>query len=351
MKVEKGGKRYFGIRLKMARKMAGLSMDELVEKMGGIVTKQSLSKYERGLMNPSSTVLIALSKALNVKPDHFYRRSNLNLSGLQFRKKSELNKKEIERIKFKSVEYLERYHELENLLGINNKFSVSLKIRKINSIEDAENAAIELRTEWGLGISPIPNLLELLEEKNIKIMKIQSNEKFDGLKAEINGNPVIVINENKPIDRKRFTVAHELSHLLFEFNEKGNKEELCHLFAGAFLLPSEVLKRELLGKRSKITFWELKELKQMYGVSFQVILHRAKVNGIISENAYKSIYSEMKKNDWINVEPVQYKIEDDSNRFLQLLIYSVTEGLISESKAASLFNISLPEFRRSSRIN
>ena len=347
---KKGERNYFSVRLKMARKMAGLSMDELVDRIDGLVSKQALSKYERGLMNPSSTVLIALSNALNVKPDHFYRRSDLNLYGLQFRKKSELNKKEIERIKFKAVEYLERYNELENILGINNKFSVSLKIKEINSVEDAENAALELRQKWGLGISPIPNLLELMEEKNIKIVKIASDKKFDGLKAELNGNPVIVLNENKPVDRIRFTAAHELSHILFKFDKKGKKEELCHLFAGAFLLPSEMLKRELLGKRTRITFWELKEMKSVYGVSFQVILKRALALNIISESSYSTMHGEMKRNNWLNEEPVSYSINDDSNRFLQLLIYSVSEGLISESKAASLLNSTILEFRRISAV-
>ena len=55
-----------GSRLRQFRLALGLSMDELVAAMGGVVTKQSLSKYERGLSMPTAAVLRGLSKALGV---------------------------------------------------------------------------------------------------------------------------------------------------------------------------------------------------------------------------------------------------------------------------------------------
>lgn len=66
-------KQIFSQRLKSARLINGLSMDSLCEKMNHIVSKQSISKYEKGIMMPDSTILIALSKALNVSVDFFFR--------------------------------------------------------------------------------------------------------------------------------------------------------------------------------------------------------------------------------------------------------------------------------------
>ncbi len=64
----------FGERLRAARAMAGLSQEELSARMGGKVTKQAISKYEKGLMMPeASTTLIALSDALAVSVDYFFR--------------------------------------------------------------------------------------------------------------------------------------------------------------------------------------------------------------------------------------------------------------------------------------
>ena len=39
----------------------------------------------------------------------------------------------------------------------------------MKEVADAENAARAIRTHWGLGIDPIPNLSELLEERGIEI--------------------------------------------------------------------------------------------------------------------------------------------------------------------------------------
>ena len=63
----------FAQRLKQARILKQLSMDQLVSKIGGLVSKQAISKYESGQMMPSDDVLCALCVALGVEPDYFYR--------------------------------------------------------------------------------------------------------------------------------------------------------------------------------------------------------------------------------------------------------------------------------------
>ena len=78
----------FSQRLKSARIMKGYSMDVLCEQMGNSVSKQSISKYETGKMMPDSTVLIALSNALSVSIDYFFRPYQYELINIVFRKKS-----------------------------------------------------------------------------------------------------------------------------------------------------------------------------------------------------------------------------------------------------------------------
>jgi transcriptional regulator with XRE-family HTH domain len=95
----------FGERLVSARKMAGLSLAALAEKTGNLVTRQSINKYEKGKMNPGSDALMALSHALGVKPDYFFRESNVALSDMEFRKKSRLSAKESESIKHRTLEF------------------------------------------------------------------------------------------------------------------------------------------------------------------------------------------------------------------------------------------------------
>ncbi|MCX6567815.1 MAG: XRE family transcriptional regulator, partial [Candidatus Aminicenantes bacterium] len=56
----------FGVRLKAARKMAGLSMEDLAQKLGGMVTKQAIGKYEKGRMMPTPEVMERLIKVLQI---------------------------------------------------------------------------------------------------------------------------------------------------------------------------------------------------------------------------------------------------------------------------------------------
>ena len=71
-------------RIKIARHLRGLSMEELSEKMDRIVTRQSISKYEKGLMKPSPEVLEAMCRALDLPVDYFYEKS-VNICNVSFR--------------------------------------------------------------------------------------------------------------------------------------------------------------------------------------------------------------------------------------------------------------------------
>ena len=339
----------FGNRLRSARKMAGLSMEDLVKKAEGIVTKQAISKYENGMMKPSSDVLICLAKALGIKPEYFYRYPKIELSGIRFRKKSKLSVKKIESLKQRIIDFLERYIELETILGAQEKFNNPMVNIPVNSLENVENAANKLREEWSLGLAPITNLLELLEENGIKVYEVQNTKDFDGLSAYIGDLHVIVINKDLSTDRIRFTAAHELAHILCDYPEGSQKEKLCHAFAGAFLLPKEILERELMKKREQITLWELEEIKQLYGISMQAIVKRAHMLGIVSNFYYRNFQVMLNQKGWKTKEPFEYEGNEKAMRFKQLLHYAVSEEIITLSRGAELANMNLVDFEENVR--
>ena len=339
----------FGNRLKSARKMAGLSMEGLVKKTGGVVTKQSISKYEKGMMKPSSDVLISLASSLGVKPEYFFRHTAIELSGIQFRKRAKLAAKKIESLRQRTIDFLERYIELETILGLQENFVNPLINASIKNYNDVENSAIQLRNDWNLGLAPITNLLELLEENRIKVYEVQNVEDFDGLSARVGNVHVIVINKDLSTDRIRFTVAHELAHILCKFPTGSREEKLCHTFAGAFLLPKSVLERELLKKREQISLWELEEIKQLYGISIQAIVKRAHILGIVSDFYYRNFQMMINQKGWRRKEPVEYVGREEAIRFKQLLHYAVNEEIITLSRGAELANLSLSQFKEDVR--
>ena len=341
----------FGERLKNARKMAGLSMEALAKKAEDLISKQAIGKYEKGKMKPSGEVLMALSRALGVKPDYFFRFPSVRLSNLEFRKKSSLRVKEQNRIKHKALDFLERYFEIEDILETRVAFKnpIPSKNRQVLNISDVENAAMTLRNKWDLGTAPVTNLMELLEHKGVRIFEIETNDKFHGISAWADEIPVIAVRAQDGLVRKRFTIAHEFGHILLDFNPDEDPkagEKLCHEFAGAFLLPEIIIKAELGEHRGRIALLELKKLKGIYGISIQAIMDRAERLGIISAYNYKNFCIMVNRRGWKKDEPGSYERKERANRLKQLVYHAAAEDIITFSRAAELLNMPLSELRK-----
>ena len=288
-------KNILGVRLKLARKMAGMSLQDLSDQLGNLVTKQALNKYEQGLMKPTSGVILALSKSLNVKPDYFLKKKSIELKEIYFRKKVSLSKKIEESIIEKVRDYVERFLEIENILCINSIFNNPLKKILIKDYNDAEVASQKLRESWELGLNPIPNLVEMLEMNSVKVYLIDEVDDIDGVSFIASKNiPVVIVNtRSKSVERIRFTIIHELAHLLLKFDKDikiDNKsiEKFCHRFSSCFLIPSKKVKEMIGGShRNYIAINELITIKEYYGISIRAIVHRLLEMNIISQSYYQ----------------------------------------------------------------
>jgi Zn-dependent peptidase ImmA (M78 family) len=290
---------------------------------------------------------------LGVKPDYFFRPQKVSLGELEFRKKSRLGRKEEERIKYRTLDFLERYLEIEDILGDTAVFKNPLSDPNVSRPEDAEKAAIEVRRKWKLGEAPISNLMELIEDRGIRIHEIETDDNFIGISAWTGDIPVISVRRQDDLLRKRFTISHELGHILLKIdkrNEAKSREKLCHIFAGAFLLPEKVIKAELGENRNKIALWELKKIKGIYGISIQAIMARARHLEIISEHTYRNFCINVNTQGWKTEEPGEYLGKEHANRFDQLVYRAAAEEIITFSRAAELLNQPLSEFRRAFQI-
>ena len=85
------GNEVFSRRLRSVRQMRGLSIDSLCGRLKNAVSRQSLSKLEKGKMMPDSTTLIALSWALDISVDYFFRPYIISLDDIEIRSKCKLN--------------------------------------------------------------------------------------------------------------------------------------------------------------------------------------------------------------------------------------------------------------------
>lgn len=344
----------FGVRLKLARKMAGMSLQDLSDALVNKVSKQALNKYEQGQMNPTSEVLLAIAKALNLTPDYLLKKGGVELGEVLFRKKASLSKKDEEAVVEQVRDYVERYLEIEGILGIENSFKNPLRNLPLQNKADVQATAKLLRKVWQLGDDPIPNLVEMLELKGIKVLLIQAVDEIDGLAVLTStGIPVVVVNiKGKSIERIRFTIIHELAHLLLNLTEltgddHKKTEELCHFFSTCFLVPAERLIQMIGGgKRTYISINELVNIKEYYGISIRAIVHRLRQLEVITDNYYQRWVVYMSKTYGSKNEPGMYKGEEKSKGFEQLINRALSEGIISISKAAALCNTDVNRLRK-----
>ncbi|OGT54715.1 MAG: transcriptional regulator, partial [Gammaproteobacteria bacterium RIFCSPHIGHO2_12_FULL_42_10] len=272
-----------GSRIQRARKASGLSLRELGDRVQ--LSHAGIKKYEDSEATPSSDMLIKLAKALNVRVEYFFRPDRFTLEKIQYRKHADISDRDLEEITAKILDQIERRVELESMFPLPPIAEFSMTPKKITGYDDIENVADNIRKQWKLGIEPIPDLIDIFEEHGIKVFEIDNQQypKFDGLSATINKMPIIVIGNQWPGDRQRFTLAHELGHLVLHgtFHPDLDEEKCCDRFAGAFLMPKEVLANIIGAHRNFIEPRELAILKQEFGVSMLSILHRAEDTGII----------------------------------------------------------------------
>jgi Zn-dependent peptidase ImmA (M78 family)/transcriptional regulator with XRE-family HTH domain len=334
--------------------MAGLSLQEVADRLDNSITKQALHKYEQGKSVPDSEGLLRLATVLDVRPDYFTRTNALELQGVEFRKRTKLTKTEEASILARATDFFERYIELETLTDHRDKFNNPLQGMAVSTKVDVETAAEQLRQAWHLGTDPIPNVVEMLEDHGLKVYQLNAPETFDGLAACIaddsgKENPVIVINTCFDVVRQRFTAIHELAHRSLCFSSAigpRDLENLCHCFAGAFLIPRERFISAMSPSRKRISVRELQEMKAYYGVSMQAIMRRARDLDVIDDAMYTGFSIYFNKQGWRKNEPGTYKGEERAMRFQRLLHRAAAEGTISLNKAASLNGQTQADFRK-----
>lgn len=346
-----------GNRLKRARDALGLSLRDLEAAINGQVSAQAIGKYERDEMMPGSTVLLAMAKALRVSPDFLLSERQVELTGIDFRKAPQAGAKEERAVEASILDQVERYLELEELFPSEDDGWTAPEggAFEIHRIEDAEQAAASLRQLWSLGIDPIPLMAELLEDKGVKVIALDLPESVSGSKAFVrrpqkSDVPVIVVNQHHNGERQRFTLAHELAHLVLRFKglSEADEEKAADRFAGAFLMAKEMMLRLLGGHRTSISLGELAELKKIFKVSIASLAVRCAQLGVLTKAAYGRLWSQIRGFGWngpASSEPNPFPPEVPL-RMERMCMRAVAESAISDAKAAELLGISVRELDR-----
>lgn len=233
---------------------------------------------------------------------------------------------------------------LEKALLVKTETSLNRGNRRpAQTVEAAELTADKVRSRLGVDEGPVLGLIELLERHGVIVLTIDHIEDsgFDGLSGWLDDSrPLIVIRANSPTDRLRFSLAHELGHLMLECGDLpgSERELLAHRFASAFLVPSRAARAELGSTRRNLNLAELGLLKRKYGMSIQAWVRRAFDLGIITEGLYRKLCTELSAKGWRKLEPPKFDFPgvEETSHLKQYTLRALNEGLISAQRAHEL---------------
>ncbi len=342
-------------RLQDFRKMRGMSQAALAEKIETI-TKSSIEKFEKAEMMPSPQTLSSMAEALGVMTDDLIRPYvvNVDYDKVRYRKRSKMPKKEVERLQRLYGNKLERYIEVERLLGAEVSFTLNYEDIPVRKYEDAQYVARRFREDMGWGVAPVISPIQQLEAKGVKVFVLDEeescNKDFDGMCYKEQGLAVVILKKCENTEHDRFTLFHEMGHLLMNtIDQDGNElegkelETLCNAFASEVLFP-EMEFRLQFGATHKIYPDHLKLLQRDWGISCSAQMYKAKDLGMITQNRYIGYCVRLNRNKPLKAYMEKSVFEaEHTSRYQQLVWRAVKELKITRSKAAALLNMPLSE--------
>ena len=131
-----------------------------------------------------------MADALRVELDYFFRPFAFDVQEMKvsFRKKASVGRKDIEALKVNIQDEIERYLEIEEILGDEGDSFEGIPCEQVLlSYEDMVRYAQIVRNKWQLGSDPIANVQDMLEANGVKFITTEGPDGFDGVSGMING--------------------------------------------------------------------------------------------------------------------------------------------------------------------
>jgi len=281
--------------LQLARESRGYTQTNLAKSISGL-SQSNLSKMEKGLLPIGPEVLSCIAKKLQYPIEFFYKKSQLTPVGsLHYRKRLSLSKS--------ALMLIESKRDIVRMIVDDLSQSVEIKECTIPHISVTDSMtpndiAFRIRQYMQIPKGPIQNLISHLEDMGIIVYEMEFNtDKLMGFTVYTDTcQPIIFINVSMPNDRKRFTLGHELGHIVMHLNIDTNDDdkEIEHqadAFASEFLMP-------ILDCIEDIRYFRIKrldELKAYWKVSKAAIIKRALTAKVITEDKYKYFMIELSR--------------------------------------------------------
>jgi Zn-dependent peptidase ImmA (M78 family)/transcriptional regulator with XRE-family HTH domain len=362
--------------LARARERARYSQDDVGAALG--VSRAMVSYWEAGSRTPNDRQLAALGRLYGIElADLLQGRETdpigIDLTGMLLRADNAVDPESAPGLQ-EFVQFLERFAELSSLVGVPIRGmtqSPYVHRSKFTQKDDARRKAEEVRAHLGLGAGPVADMDTVCEMLGITIYRAPLGGDLRRVPsgAFLNHPTVgfsILVNLDMTPGRRRFTVAHEISHALFHSSEerwvisqgRNPREDFADDFAGEFLMPSEGVRRfiEEAGMPPRISEdVDVIHIQRHFRVSFPTALVRLKQMNAITTATYQTLRAEVRpvglaRSLGYRIDPEEYQQDAELWRirrfprtFLRMLRHAVVTDTFSPPSAASFAGVAISD--------
>ncbi len=291
--------------LAVAREAQGWTQRVLAERAG--VSQSALSKAEQGVVPLPPAAAARVAMALDVPVDVLARPILLDAQATMYvhhrRRASTMAVRVTRRVEAVAQLTALAVNSLIDGVDLAPERSLSEELAEQDPVESAQR----LRQLWGMPSGPIAHLLGVVESAGIIVVaRDLFTASQDALSVRLTspGLALTVITRGMPADRQRFTMAHELGHLVLHTAPREGQEQDANRFASEFLAPAAEIADDLRDLRTG-DFDRLLKLKSVWGMSVAALIRRAFDVGEISDRQYREFQIRLGRMGWRQTEPQQ----------------------------------------------
>jgi Zn-dependent peptidase ImmA (M78 family)/transcriptional regulator with XRE-family HTH domain len=327
----------------LARDLCGMSQAALAKALS--LSQTTVSRYEAGLIEAPVDHLRAIAVVLQRPVSFFYWQEKLyGASCMYHRKNRKLSAADMQVIDAK-VNLLRM--QGARLLG-RAKVTSSYSFHRLDALARGgpHACAKELRRVWQLPPGPVRNVVGAIENAGGMVFRCPFGSiKVDGVSQwpldAPRLPPVFFVHDDAPGDRERWTLAHEIGHVVMHHQPTdGDIEEEANVFASEFLMPVDEIGHDLVS----LTLQKAAALKSYWKVSMQGIVVWAHKCGKISNPKYHYLFKQLNIRGYRKCEPVLIPPEEPA-MFAELLRYYRTSLGQSEAELAEHIGETPDSFR------
>jgi Zn-dependent peptidase ImmA (M78 family)/transcriptional regulator with XRE-family HTH domain len=294
-----------GDMLRLARQRLGFNQKAAADRLG--IPQPVISRIENGLAVADNAMLLKAAQVYQVPPEFFELRDPVYGPPVSVhamtRGKSDVTAHQLDQITAELN--IRLMHLVRFLEGVDFNATANVPTLDVEQYGHPEKIAATVRAHWGIPSGPVKNLMHWAERGGVVVgLSKFGGASVSGVTFKVPGRPpLVLLNSTHPADRTRFTLAHEIGHLVMHRFPTDNMETEANEFASAFLMPAAEIRQSFRGRRMSLEL--LASLKPEWKVAMQALLMRASSLNCVTANQSRYLWQQISAKGWRLREPAE----------------------------------------------